>query len=379
MSSNLTNKLTQAKLLKQAKGLFRTRTLLQADIAKYNFSSNDYLSLTNDPKVKVFYQHAFAKYPTGSTGSVVISGYSSAQAELENKLAEALEVDACMLFSSGYAANLAVVSLLAESAAQLVIDKSVHASIYDGIRLSGAKYTRYLHNDLASLQSKLQNFTKNEDLAVITESIFSMSGQIADLAKIQQIIAPFNADLIVDEAHAFGVVGERGLGAVAAAGLTQEDVPLRIIPLGKAGAGFGALVAGSGIWIESLLQMRSAVYSTAVSPAFAYGLLQTIEYIQSLDARRAKLQTLISYFKTLIASSGLTWCASDSHIQQLQLGCPYKACALADGLREKGIICMPIREPTVRRHETGLRVILNYQHEVEDLDYLFACLQKLLA
>lgn len=378
MSSNFTNKLNQAKLAKQANGLFRTRTLLKND-AKYNFSSNDYLSLTNDPKVKAFYQNAFANYPTGSTGSVVISGYSNAQAQLESKLADALEVDACMLFSSGYAANLAVVSLLAENAAQLVIDKSVHASIYDGIKLSGAKYTRYLHNDLQSLQSKVQNFSADIDLAVITESIFSMSGQIADLAQIKQVIVPYNTNLIVDEAHAFGVVGARGLGAVAAAGLTQEDVPLRIIPLGKAGAGFGALVAGSGIWIESLLQMRSAVYSTAVSPAFAYGLLETIEYIQSLDTRRAKLQSLISYFKTLIAKSGLMWRDSASHIQQLQLGCPYKACALADGLCENGIICMPIREPTVRRHETGLRVILNYQHELEDLDYLFACLQKLLA
>lgn len=379
MSSNLTNKLNQAKLLKQAKGLFRTRTLLQADAVKYNYSSNDYLSLTNDSKVKAFYQQAFAKYPTGSTGSVVISGYSSAQSQLESKLAAALEVDACMLFSSGYAANLAVVSVLAEHAAQLVIDKSVHASIYDGIKLSGAKYTRYLHNDLQSLQSKLQSFSADIDFAVITESIFSMSGQIADLAQIKRILTPYNTNLIVDEAHAFGVVGERGLGAVAAAGLTQDDVPLRIIPLGKAGAGFGALVAGSSIWIESLLQMRPAVYSTAVSPAFAYGLLETIEYIQSLDVRRAKLQTLISYFRALITQSGLTWRDSASHIQQLQLGCPFKACALADGLRAEGILCMPIREPTVRRHETGLRVILNYQHAVEDLDYLFMCLQKLLA
>ena len=95
--------------------------------------------------------------------------------------------------------------------------------------------------------------------------------------------------------------------------------------------------------------------------------------------RRAKLQTLISYFRALITQSGLTWRDSASHIQQLQLGCPFKACALADGLRAEGILCMPIREPTVRRHETGLRVILNYQHAVEDLDYLFMCLQKLLA
>ncbi len=377
MSSNFDKKLAEDKQNRIEKGLFRKLTLLPTADNLCNFSSNDYLSLTNDPIVNGFYQDGYRKYPTGSTGSIVISGYTKAHLDLEKYLSSILNVDSCLLFSSGYIANISVMSFLAKHDANLLIDKGVHASIYDGIKLNGINYDRYLHNNLESLQKKLGNFTDG-NLAVVTESIFSMSGQIADLVGIRQIINNKNAFLIVDEAHAFGVIGEYGLGAVAKSGLSQDDVPLRIIPLGKAGAGYGAVVVGKKLWIESLLQTRQAVYSTAVSPAVAYGLLRSIEYIQSLDNRRKKLQDLIAYFKNLQRSSNLKWRSSNTHIQQLQLGCPYLATKIAAGLLDLGIICMPIREPTVSKPETGLRVILNYQHNEKQLDYLFSCLTKLI-
>ena len=378
MTNTFEKRLISSKLDMEMQGLFRTRKLLDTAQIKYNFSCNDYLSLTNDAKVKSFYQKAFQKYPTGSTGSMLLSGYNQAQADLENKLAADLNVDACVLFSSGYIANLSVVNLLSAFAAHLLVDKSVHASIYDGIRMANADYTRFLHNDLVNLKSKFQSMRELDNIAVITESIFSMSGQIADLAQMHMIIQDPKSNLIVDEAHAFGIIGDRGLGGVVAAGLTQEDVPIRIIPLGKAVAGCGAIVAGKGIWIESLLQMRSAIYTTAHSPAFAYGLLETMNYLQTLDLRRAKLQELIVYFRKTIATSALKWRDSRSHIQQLQLGCPHLADKISKELAKFGILCLPVRQPTVSKSETGLRVILNYHHEAEQIEYLFTLLHKLL-
>lgn len=368
-------KLLEDKQNKISQGLFRKVSLLPDKNDFYNFSSNDYLSLTNDTKVNKFYQDGYIKYPTGSTGSIVISGYTPAHADLEKYLSSLFNVDACVLFSSGYMANLSVVSLLARHSVKLLIDKSVHASIYDGIKLNNIDYVRYLHNNLNSLQKKL-NLYPPEDLVVFTESIFSMSGQISDLVAIKKILN--NIPLIVDEAHAFGVVGERGLGLVADSYLSQNDVPLRIIPLGKAGAGYGAVVLGKKLWIESLLQTRQSVYSTAVSPAVAYGLLRTIEHIQTLDNRRKKLQDLIAYFQTLQSASNLKWRNSQTHIQQLQLGCPHLATKVCEHLFRFGIICLPIREPTVTKAETGLRIILNYAHEKEHIDYLFETLNRVI-
>lgn len=372
---SLDKKLLKDKQDKIAQGLFRKVSLLPNTNDFYNFSSNDYLSLTRDLKVNGFYKDGYNKYATGSTGSIVISGYTSAHADLENYLSSMFNVDSCVLYSSGYLANLSVVSLLAKLKATILIDKSVHASIYDGIKLNNISYDRYLHNNLDSLQKKLDCYSKH-DLAVFTESVFSMSGQTADLAQINKLLKITNTALIVDEAHAFGVIGNQGLGAVVEAKLSQDDVPLRIIPLGKAGAGYGAVVLGKKLWIESLLQTRQSIYSTAVSPAVAYGLLRTMDYIRTLDDRRKKLQDLISYFRVLQSNSHLKWRDSKTHIQQLQLGCPHLATKICEELFNLGIICLPIREPTVTRMETGLRIILNYHHEAEHLDYLFSCLSK---
>src|SRR3990167_876692 len=365
IDNNLTKKLEKSKIDMQNIGLYRTRNCISNLDKNCNFSSNDYLSLSNHPTIKKAYQDGFSKYSVGSSGSVVISGYHKPHRDLEKYFAKILEVDDCLLFSSGYTANLSVVSLLAKHEASLVIDKSVHASIYDGIKLSNANFDRFLHNDILSLRKKLKFQTTQ---VILTESIFSMSGQIAPLADIAKITNENNANLIVDEAHGFGVIGRQGLGGVVNFGLGQDDVPLRIIPFGKAVGACGAIVAGNGIWIEELLQMRPAVYSTSISPAYAYGLLKAIEFICNSDDRRNKLSELISYFKDKIRLSSLKWRDSETPIQQLQYGCPHKAVATAEKLLASSIVCFPIRQPTVSKDETGLRVILNYHHEVEDID-----------
>ncbi|MDI9818803.1 MULTISPECIES: 8-amino-7-oxononanoate synthase [unclassified Legionella] len=359
------------RLLQQ--GLYRQRSVVSWDAELLNFSSNDYLSLKQDKRVGKAYQTGFEKYPSGSSGSMVVCGYHPVHKKLEEAFSKALQVDDALLFSSGYAANLGVVSLLAGAGGHLLIDKALHASLYDGIKLADARYTRFMHNEADSLSSKLAKNILNP--VVLTEGIFSMSGQMAPLAQISQVAKQFEAALVVDEAHAFGICGEQGLGAVVCDELTQEEVPLRIIPFGKSFASQGAVVAGQKVWIDALLQSaRSYIYSTAISPAMSYGVLETLTIIRESDDRRRKLFQLIDYFRKAIENSPLKWQNSTTPIQQLKLGCPHKALDYTKKLRNQGIFCQAIREPTVSKKNTGLRIILNCHHEPEDIDKLLSAL-----
>lgn len=358
-------------------GLYRRRDVFSHCDTKINFSSNDYLSLSLDSCLKKSYQHGFECFATGSGGSMLVCGYHASHQALEDAYKRALAVDDCLLFPSGYAANLSVIGLLSQLGAHLLIDKGVHASIYDGLRMSGAQYSRYLHNNLDDLTTKLQQGPRQS--VIVTESIFSMSGQSAPLSAMAQLSRQYAQELFVDEAHAFGVVGEQGLGAVVQHQLTQQEVPLRIIPFGKSCAAFGAVVAGQGVWIDALLQSaRPHRYSTALSPAVTYGLLHTLERIRQADSRRAKLFDLVRYFREACAKSPLPWRDASSPIQQLQLGCPHQALKVATTLREQGVIALPMRQPTVSKQETGLKIALNYCHEPEHIDYLFDCLHSIL-
>lgn len=358
-------------------GLHRRRLLNRFDDRSLiNFSSNDYLSLAEELSIREAFQRGFANFPSGSGGSMVICGYHASHRELEQAFAQALGVDDALLFSSGYAANLGIISLFAHFNSHFLIDKGTHASFYDGLRLANGDYTRYLHNDLNHLAKKLQTCPVNP--VIITEAVFSMSGQITDLLELSRLGATYGADCVVDEAHAFGVFGEEGLGGVKLCGLSQHEIPLRIIPLGKAFAFQGAIVAGRGEWIDALLQLaRSHIYSTAVSPALAYGILETLAFIRNAKSRRQKLYELIAYFRKLSENSSLKWRDSTTPIQQLQLGCPHQALTYADNLRQRGIFCQAMREPTVSKKDTGLRVILNYHHEAEDIELLFDMLHQI--
>ena len=375
-NNGLTERLKEHSLSLERKGLRRLRQVMGASPFASNFSSNDYLSLTSYRPIQKAYQDAFARFPVGSGGSMVVSGYHRAHQAIEQAFAQALGVDDCLLFSSGYAANLSVMGLLSRFNTHAVIDKGVHASFYDGIALSHTRYVRYRHQDIADLSIKLKELPNQA--VVVTEGIFSMSGQRSSLADIATLCRQHKNDLWVDEAHAFGVVGQEGLGAVIDHGLTQQEVPLRIIPLGKAFAGSGAIVAGQREWIDALLQSaRPYIYSTAISPAVAHAFLATLEVVRAADDRRKKLNDLVLYFRDKVARSPLQWRDSSTPIQQLQLGCPHRALQCEVALQQKSIVCLPMRQPTVSRRETGLRVILNHHHEYEVIDQLFDELHRL--
>lgn len=370
----LTDKINRHLAYLKTAGLYRQRQIINHDFI--NFSNNDYLSLRDEPRIKQAFQTGFARFSAGSGGSPLVCGYDEQHQALEKDFAAALNVDACLIFSSGYAANLSVMNLLGQFHVHALIDKAIHASLYDGLILSNVHYLRYHHQNLDDLALKMQAIAENG--VVITESIFSMSGQISNLHAIAALTQQQDFDLIVDEAHAFGIVGDEGLGAVVAANLSQKEVPLRIIPLGKAFAASGAIVAGDMVWINALLQCaRSFIYSTAISPAMCHGLMETLNILRAADDRRKKLADLVAYFRQSTLSLPLQWRDSSSPIQQLQLGCPKQALAYTKYLKQHGIICMPMRQPTVNKMETGLRIVLNYHHQPEDIDRLFYVLNDL--
>lgn len=361
---------TIARLLQQKtdNALLRQVTCLNDYVS--NFSSNDYLGLSQDWRNKAAFQHAYAHYPTGSGGSMTVSGYHQAHQQLEHAFCEKLNTEAALLFSSGYAANLALISFLVSTQNHVLIDRSCHASFYDGIRLAQAPYTRFFHQNLLHLQQKLANIPTQK--AIITEGIFSMSGQQTDIKQMNAIAKQYHSFCILDEAHSFGVIGKNGMG------IANEDNPLRVIPFGKAMASQGALITGKREWINCLLQFaRSNIYSTAISPAHAKGLISSLQLVYDCEEKRSCLQGLITYFRQKIDQSPHNWRDSHTPIQQLQLACPRKALHYATTLLDRGIVCLPMRQPTVSHKETGLRIVLNAQHDANEIDMLFKIIDSL--
>lgn len=355
--------LLKAELLK-AKGLYRERRLCDASL---DFCSNDYLSLSTDPRLPPLFQQAFRDHPSGSGGSTVISGYHRAHQQTEVAFCEALDVESAMLFNSGYVANLAIMALLAELNCTVVMDKSSHASFYDGLKLSQARFWRYPAERYDLLRQHWQ-----DGMVWVAESVFSIGGHLTPFHRL-----PNMTPCIVDEAHAFGLFGKEGLGRVSACGLTEHEVPLRIIPLGKACASQGALVAGKTEWVNALLQVaRGAIYSTAMSPAYAAALGPLLNIVRGADEERGRLFENVAYFNQLILQSSLSWVNSETPIQHLILGCPEKSLRFAEQLEQRGLSCRAIRPPTVHPKRTGLRVVLHANHTHGDLQRLFETIHE---
>lgn len=371
----LANQLRERSEKQKRLGLYRQRRVRRATSQGLSFSSNDYLSLGDEPQIKKAYQEGFRRYSVGSGGSMMVSGYHDVHQALEKAFSEALGVDDSVLFPSGFAANLGVVDMLCQHDAHILLDKASHASIYHALQTSPSSYTRYCHQSWDAFLACIKKSPMGS--VVVTESIFSMSGYHPPLQQMVEAIALYQHHLVVDEAHAFGVIGPEGLGSVAEHYLTQAEVPLRVIPFGKALGAAGAIVSGKGEWIDAIVQKaRSLIYSTSMSPAMAYGMLETLSFVRSCDDRRRVLHELVTYFCNKANLSSLSWAKSITPIQQLRLGCPKLAMHYAEKLSKHGIICHPMRQPTVKKSETGLRIVLNYHHQQKDIDYLFEALEE---
>lgn len=362
-----------------AKHLYRRRQVVEGRQGVFlnyggrsyiDFCSNDYLGLCQHPKIIAALQLGGANYGVGSGASQLVSGHFLAHRELEQAFAEFLNRDNALLFSSGYLANSGVIATLAGRDRVILMDKLCHASLVDGASGSRAKLLRYRHLDMAHLNARIHQ-AGNQDKLIISESIFSMEGDLANLATLAKIATKHQALLMVDDAHGIGVLGQQGAGAVAHFGLNQQDVEVLVCPLGKAFACMGAIVAGSHELIENLLQFaRSYMYSTALPPALAVCALASLRIIAKESWRREKLQELIHYFKKVAHLHNLPMGESNTAIQFLKVGASDKALAMSQYLLGKGYWVSAFRPPTVPLNTARLRITLSCLHSKTQLDTL---------
>ncbi|MGI9228658.1 MAG: aminotransferase class I/II-fold pyridoxal phosphate-dependent enzyme [Gammaproteobacteria bacterium] len=344
-----------------------------------DFCSNDYLALANDARLVQTLQTAAARYGIGSGGSPLICGYSNAHRQLEQHICELTGRSRALLFSSGYLANLALVTTLAaDRNANVIMDKHNHASLIDAGRLTAARLQRYRHLQTTDLARLLQ--TAAPGALVVTESVFSMSGVVADIAGAARLCQQHDAVLAVDDAHGFGVLGDNGAGTVAQLGLSEQQVPLIIATLGKAAGVHGAFIAGDRDLVELILQQgRSYIYSTALPAALAATADKALQLLAQEDWRRQTLRQLIALFRRGAAERGLTILPSDTPVQALLLPGNEQVMQAGRFLAEQGIRTGVIRSPTVAAGTERLRISLNAAHTPEQLQRLLDELHRFCA
>ena len=347
---------------------------LTCDQRRYsNFSSNDYLGLSQHPALIRAWQQGAEQYGVGSGGSGHVSGYTRAHRALEEQLADWLGYPRALLFISGFAANQALIAALTGKDDRIVADRLSHASLLEAASHSPAQLRRFAHNDAAQLASLLDKPCEGQQL-VVTEGIFSMDGDSAPLGDIHAATRRKGSWLLVDDAHGIGVTGPEGRGSAAHQDVKPE---LLVVTFGKGVGISGAAVLCSDPVADYLLQFaRHLIYSTSMPPAQAVALLAAFNLIRSDEgeARRQQLSALISQFRAGVSGLPLEITASQSAIQPLIVGENARALHLAQTLREKGIWVTAIRPPTVPAGTARLRLTLTAAHEAADITALLEAL-----
>ncbi|QGZ28704.1 8-amino-7-oxononanoate synthase [Stutzerimonas stutzeri] len=344
------------------------------------FCSNDYLGLAGHREVIRAMQQGADRWGVGGGASHLVMGHSTPHHELEEALAEFTGRPRALLFSTGYMANLAAVTALVGAGDTVLEDRINHASLLDAGLLSGARFSRYLHNDAASLAKRLAKAVGNT--LVVTDGVFSMDGDLADLPALCATAKASNAWVMVDDAHGFGPLGANGGGIVEHFGLGIDDVQVLVGTLGKAFGTAGAFVAGSEALIETLIQFaRPYIYTTSQPPAVACATLKSLELLRRETWRRDHLNRLVARFRQGAADIGLALMDSPTPIQPILVGSSERALELSAALRERGILVGAIRPPTVPVGSARLRVTFSASHteaQVERLlDILAECWNRL--
>ena len=341
------------------------------------FCSNDYLGLANHSKLITAFQQAASEYGVGSGAAHLVNGHSYYHQVLEEALAEFTGRESALLFSTGYMANLGVIAALLNKQDGVFEDKWNHASLLDAGLLSGARFQRYLHNDVANLTTRLQRSEARRKL-IVTDGVFSMDGDAADLPFLSSVAKQNDAWLMVDDAHGLGVLGDTGAGLCEAQSQSQDQVQILMGTLGKGMGTAGAFVAGSKELIEYLTNFaRPYIYTTAMPAAIAAATLASIEIVKHEPQRREHLQSLIQQFKTGAQQLGLNLMPSDTAIQPVLVGDAQIALNMSEQLRERGIMVTAIRPPTVPAGTARLRITLSASHTNEQVDQLLQALGAL--
>jgi len=340
-----------------------------------NFASNDYLGLSQHPSVKMAAKAAIEEFGAGAGASRLVTGTESPHTKVEKEIAAFKGVESAIVFSSGYAAAVGTITSVAGPGDVIILDKLAHACLIDGAKLSGAALRVFPHNDIAKLQSHLtwarRTYPSGKAL-IVTESIFSMDGTFADLAPIVELKRNFDAVLMVDEAHATGVVGPTGTGWIAALGLTKE-VDIQMGTLGKALGASGGFVCGSASLIQLLVnKARSFIYSTALPPASAAAASEALKIVHSQEGKilRGQLLDNVLRFAQLLPHQSHRTGDTISPIFPVIIGDEGRALVLAAALLERGILAPAIRYPTVARGSARIRIALSSLHSSEQVRVL---------
>ena len=350
------------------------REIRIGDKTLLNFCSNNYLSLANHPSMIEAATAAASRYGTSTSASHLIAGHNTLHEDLEGKIAEFTGAEKAILFSTGYMANLAVPDTFLGRNDLLVQDRLNHASIIDGGKITNAKVLRYKHND-ADAAERLLEATEHNRKLLITDSVFSMDGDVAPIARLHSACKKHDAVLMVDDAHGFGVIGDTGKGSLETVGLTPSGNILMLGTLSKACGSFGAFVAGDAVYIDTLLQhARPFIYTTALPSPVVAASIKALELIQTEAWRREKLNENVTYFRSQAEQAHIPLAPSSTPIQPVIIGDNQTTLKISQNLFQKGFMVVAIRPPTVAVGEARLRITLMTDHTKEDMDRLIDCL-----
>lgn len=348
-----------------------------------SFCSNDYLGLATHPQLISALCDCASGWGVGAGASHLLGGHSEPHEDLEQLLAQFMGAERALLFSTGYMANLAVLTSLAGRGDVIFQDKLNHASLIDGALLSRASLKRYRHVDMAELESQLENEAAVRQI-IASDGVFSMGGDLTPLSTMLGLARAKDALCYIDDAHGFAVLGEQGRGIVDECETRAEDYAngnlLSMCTLGKAMGSFGAFVCGSEEMIETLIQKgRSYIYTTALPPALAAASYAAFEVMTNESWRRLKLAGLVDYFKAGCLQRALPLMESSTPIQPVLIGDNEKALAIAEQLKQQGLLVFAIRSPTVAADSERLRITLSAGHEESDIDVLLDALANAIA
>jgi 8-amino-7-oxononanoate synthase len=358
-----------------AEGLLRKRRIidgkqqpeLHADgEVLLSFCSNDYLGLASHPALIAAVQQAAAEAGVGGGASHLITGHHRLHHEIEEALAQFVGLPRALFFSTGYMANLGIISALVGRGDAIFADRLNHASLNDAAVLSRADLHRYPHNDVAALEKQLALSTARRKL-VVADALFSMDGDIAPVPQLLALCERYDAWLMLDDAHGFGVLGAHGKGTLEHFGVHSPRI-IYMATLGKAAGVSGAFVAGEPELVEYLIQRaRTYIYTTAMPPVLAAALLAALPIIEKDSARREQLKKLIATLRGNLKSKKWRLDESVTPIQPLIIGSNEDALRVSEHLREHGILVPAIRPPTVPQGTARLRITLSAAHTVEDV------------
>lgn len=332
------------------------------------FGSNSYLGLTNHPKLKAAANRAVQQYGTGCAGSRFLNGTLKIHVELEEALADYLQKEAVLLYSTGFQANLGAIAPLAGRNDYIFIDELVHASIIDGTRLSFGKVMKYRHNDMHSLEQQLRRVEGDGAKIIIMDGVFSMEGDIADLPGIVKLANAYDATVIVDDAHAVGVLGQNGRGTGDHFGL-QHKVDLIVGTFSKSLASLGGFVAADKAMINYLKHnSRALIFSASMTPAAAASAMAALEIIREEPERIGKLWENTHYAKAQLESAGFEIGHTESPILPIYIRDDLKTFQFAQMMANDGVFVNPVVSPAVRSTDSLIRFSLMATHSFEQID-----------